>query len=74
MTDWQPIETAPLDGRDVLLAIPGFRRPLIGRWWDEQTIEQGKVTREYKQWNCGMLMGVTKPEPTHWLPLPELPC
>lgn len=61
MTKWHPIETAPKDGRDVLLFTPSpFNGITIGSWgkwiggWGDQD-------------------GDMYPDPTHWMPLPEPP-
>ena len=57
---WQPIETAPKDGRIVLLFVPKAVYPLFvsGR---NQTGTQWWVT------------GMGRVSPTHWMPLPEPP-
>lgn len=70
MKEWQPIETAPKDGRSVLLWMPGGdgtddeRRCDIGCWgvpdWSH-----------YEMWL--MNMGDGWFAPTHWMPLPPPP-
>jgi hypothetical protein len=56
---WQPIETAPKDGTNVLVWCPYRRIPVAATWqtaefyWVE--LYQGSVT------------------PTHWIPLPDPP-
>lgn len=55
---WQPIETAPKDGTEILAWDGDDRKILrwaLGRWddWDEMPSALGK--------------------PTHWMPLPEPP-
>lgn len=67
---WQPIETAPKDGGDVLLFWPldgldhaAFSRIKIG-WWSERQsdwIWQDRAVRTYSE------------PPTHWQPLPAPP-
>ena len=58
MTEWQPIETAPMDGTDVLVWCGG---PMfiacmeVGRWFFDRTDHS------------------VKPLPTHWMPLPLPP-
>lgn len=68
---WQPIETAPKDGRDVLLYVV---TPLGDEWamaigmpegWSG--INVGKFSA-FRGWEH-MLSG----KPTHWMPLPEPP-
>lgn len=54
---WQPIETAPKDGSFILLATPKGR------------IADGFWSPVYGVWSWPYVMV----EPTHWMPLPELP-
>jgi len=77
---WQPIETAPRDGTEILLSngkdvAQGWyvhdeggiteHRDLDGNWMD-QTESDG-----YIGWfDVGGCMG---PDPTHWMPLPPPP-
>ena len=65
MTDkWQPIETAPTDGR-MILATPCFgtsKQPYL-IWW--------AVGRRCNKWRFGDKPITAKP--THWMPLPEPP-
>ncbi len=74
-TPWQPMATAPKDGREVLLqvayraGIPG--KCLVGHWQrgglcieDQPAIDAG-----WYFWNG--LMFDKAAEPTRWLPLPE---
>ena len=66
---WQPIETAPKDGRDVLLWYPleglsdTFERVLPAHWAHENWVFQGRAFRGYSQ----------AYQPTHWMPLPPAP-
>ena len=66
--DWQPIETAPLDGRELLIydehlgiVIGSYGKP-----------EKMFVASDWNAYCCGC-----HPEkldrPTHWMPLPEPP-
>jgi hypothetical protein len=77
MTEWQPIETAPRDGRDVLLTV-GIVRPemyydcAVARWnkkWQRWLIgdpeAEYKTERQVEHDEFG--------SPTHWMPLPEPP-
>lgn len=72
--DWQPIATAPKDGREVLLAVKlraGMRHCcLVGHYMpgghcieDHPPIAPG-----WYFWNGCMFDGAS--EPTHWMPLP----
>ena len=75
ITIWQPIETAPKDGTEVLLAYPkGY--VLIGRYVDKVQMEFGKVIREDQYWETGRMWIPSfgpEPQPTHWMPLPAAP-
>lgn len=70
---WQPIETAPKDGRMILLYRPtggGWMNTATGSWNDDR---YAKNPRPY--WESWLRIGVdwrTLP-PTHWMPLPEPP-
>lgn len=69
---WQPIETAPKDGTNILLLIGG--KVIQGYWCCE------KWNDAFPGWDvvvlpshgCGCC-GDTNPEPTHWMPLPKAP-
>lgn len=70
MSEWQPIETAPRDETDILIARfkPGMwsRPPVVAGWYERGTDEPG--------W-----YGYDEPErqnisdPTHWMPIPPPP-
>lgn len=63
--DWQPIETAPKDGQDILLFVQPSREQFIAYWH-----------KRFSRWCFGeSLTGLrlfTKGE-THWMPLPSAP-
>lgn len=75
--NWQPIETAPRDGSDVLLFFPldgldhrNHARTVICFWRLNETypatsgwVFQGRAVRAYSSIY----------QPTHWMPLPEPP-
>ncbi len=66
MTDWQPIETAPDDGRDMLLFGP----------WDMTHGEYqiGYWSGENWHFQSDLWIGDDEEfQPTHWMPLPEPP-
>ncbi len=71
MADWQPIETAPKDGRYVLLCfIDGCSRDpecpnmAVGRYYEDAP--------DY--WLTAIWASSASHEmPTHWMPLPEPP-
>lgn len=61
MSEWQPIETAPTDGSELIVLDDGFVRtavwnPMMGRF----TGAGGNVFNWCEN-------------PTHWMPLPEPP-
>jgi len=58
---WRPMETAPKDGRHVLLIARGGY-PDVGRWFDCGVNEVGFWAVHAIRW-----------EPTHWMPLPAPP-
>lgn len=74
---WQPIETAPLDGSDVLVTAPGddkYRaRIWISHWVDSVSMNYGRVTSERKYWSEQVLSPLNLPQPSHWMPLPAYP-
>jgi hypothetical protein len=66
---WQPIETAPKDGTRMLAWWPHLKQPVIA--W----ISQGGSS--YGKWTFASFRFETIPPiiaPTHWMPLPEVPC
>lgn len=71
--EWQPIETAPKDGSDVLLYFPleglkGWSRVVICHW---RTIGD---ERGHWVWQDRAVRGYSDAyKPTHWMPLPEPP-
>ncbi len=68
---WQPIETAPRDGTEVLILRDG--RLALG-WWSDDPYRpepvpfwHGTDVHDYgKKW-------AQKTQPTHWMPLPAAP-
>jgi hypothetical protein len=78
MTEWQPIETAPKDGREVLLfgiwagEIHGLNADptiAVGAWQGGKSDYQGDdfwALTGGDVYACWM-------RPTHWMPLPEPP-
>lgn len=73
---WQPIETAPKDGTEVLLWFAQFETRRIGAWmpWGDssypflwQDCHGGNLHRPWKYEDENY------DYPTHWHPLPEPP-
>jgi hypothetical protein len=62
---WQPIETAPIDGKPVALIGPIWRHPFVG-----------VVLPDAMGVNCyldGLVVGGMHMHATHWMPLPDPP-
>lgn len=75
-TVWQPIETAPKDGSDVLLYFPleglsaGFEKVIIAHWRKSA----GDLINCYWVWQGRAYRGYSEAyQPTHWMPLPAPP-
>ncbi len=67
--NWQPIETAPKDGRRIIVSCDG--RVRTAYWTDN-----GEARRPKPYWYYDSAMGVKwvrNNPPTHWMPLPEPP-
>ncbi len=70
MCEWQPIATAPKDGRDVDLWAGGAR--LASCWWhdgDDMFVPHWR--QRYAEYPRSSFDIVAKP--THWMPIPEAP-
>lgn len=70
MSEWQPIETAPRDGSEILLWVGrawNGRLPFVGSYWF------GNETKGF--WMNEFYNGGQVPNfaPTHWRPLPAPP-
>lgn len=65
--EWQPIETAPKDGTNILLFIPEWRpeyQRVVGHWGRSFFGEK---------WFDNVGMKALSCRPSHWMPLPEPP-
>lgn len=70
MTSWQPIETAPKDGSDILVAIDGKCRVVH---WHDSAYPLHKRGLHFP-WVCQSGQNAyLDTVPTHWQPLPEPP-
>ena len=69
--DWQPIETAPRDGKHVLVGtfptVPGHVTIATAHWWHEGREWALSVNYDGEHSDHGV------EAPTHWRPLPEPP-
>ncbi len=61
MSEWQPIETAPKDGTQVLVADAGVWMACARHW----------PCNSY--WTEDVASALRLNEPTHWMPLPDHP-
>jgi hypothetical protein len=62
---WQPIETAPKDGTQVLLWWP---------YWCVDTPIVGSYNFDHDEWDSMSAISIVdSPPPTKWMPLPEPP-
>jgi len=62
MATWQPIETAPKDGRHIFCFL---HDGLISEvWWQRDSLDGTEYWQDY--WD-------SEPKPTHWMPLPAPP-
>ena len=74
LTGWQPIETAPRDGTEILMT--NGVNVSSGQWfseyggtYDQEGAPNGDGCDDgWSDWSGGM-----QPDPTHWMPLPPPP-
>lgn len=76
LTEWQPIESAPRDGREVILAVEmraGIPHGiLVGHYMEGGCFDDHPpIAGGWYFWNGRMFDQAAKP--THWLPLPLHP-
>ena len=62
VSEWQPIETAPKDGRRIIAATPSYTEPLILYWMKNNGLAA------WWDWDLDSYTDVT-----HWQPLPDPP-
>ena len=68
---WQPIETAPKDGRDLLLWETGSYVPFVGAWRDGRRPGWRCDTEHYDtDGNACVISKLWQEGVTHWMPLP----
>jgi hypothetical protein len=77
MSEWQPIETAPKDGTEILLRVKK-RAGVTGKYLVGHYMEEGSYCDEYppidKGWYFWNGCSFDKAsEPTNWMHLPEPP-
>jgi hypothetical protein len=62
--EWQPIETAPKDGSNVLVIEAGNSVPVVAYW--DNDMDGG-------WWGYWQTEQLNPHKPTHWMPLPAPP-
>lgn len=76
MSEWQPIETAPKDGTEVIGYVAEsrhVRQPCVKPiFWSAGHAPEGCDPGSSPQW-CASGVVHYSVEPTHWMPLPEAP-
>lgn len=73
MSEWQPIETAPKDGRQFLVFDPHL---VVGKSDGIALcipIPNGFRFNPRIEWTASNGFGIHSWQPTHWMPLPEPP-
>lgn len=74
-TQWQPIETAPKDGTDIITYRDSATVPIVrGAFW----LDSDEHTKTPKGWyhsrnSVGFYLLEDINAPTHWMPLPQPP-
>jgi hypothetical protein len=75
--EWQPIETAPKDGTEIIGFWPSYRKGRqvqVTYYVDTETREYGKIERVSQYWMSPSPWTVgERTAPTHWMPIPEAP-
>lgn len=73
MTDWQPIETAPKDGTEILVRLvrAGCPRHLVVHHCDFVE-DHPPIDSAWYFWT-GYQFAPVQSQPTHWMPLPDPP-
>ena len=73
--NWQPIETAPKDGRCILVFVPGDYFPMVGVAGNTGDVYVMRWNSHgeggWDQWDS--YHDLDADAPTHWMPLPEPP-
>lgn len=71
---WEPIDTAPKDGTRVFLYVPAYRSPVVvGYYRVHVESDYGVETRRVEEWSdLGMSLS-GPPNPSHWMPIPDIP-
>jgi len=75
MTEWQPIETAPKDGTDIIVMYIHIDTQCVhAAFWLEDEDDPSETGWWTYDWNeVGRVLMTDDYAPTHWMPLPEGP-
>ena len=78
MSEWQPIETAPKDGTQIISFWPCYReghQVQITSWVNTEHRDHGNVTYSAQYWQAPSLASFTLAHlaPSHWMPVPLAP-
>lgn len=68
--DWQPIETAPKDGSEIILGGQGWVS--AGFWSDGEECKRAEAGWFFEDDRASLLIA-RNANPTHWMPLPPSP-
>lgn len=68
MSEWQPIETAPKDGRRILVSEANYVDSIGCAYWS-----YSKEWKEEGWYSSACCDDITMFFPTHWMPLPPPP-
>lgn len=74
--NWQPIETAPKDGTDIIVMYMHIETQIVHAafWLDGEGVDAVDVGWwSYKYSEVGRVHLTEWMAPTHWMPLPEPP-
>jgi len=70
--EWQPIESAPKDGTQVIIALNGIA--LVSHYDCVERIRNGKTEFKYEAWSLPLHLALERDaSPTHWMPIPKVP-
>ncbi len=72
MSEWQPIETAPKDGRRIMLFYPP-NGIVFGRWNEDEWSQRPTPYWSNDTERISGTRYAKRHPPTHWQPLPEPP-
>lgn len=69
--EWQPIETAPRNGTEVLLALKESTHSILN--WNSRRIFIGYFQAQGNDWIIDGRWATAHLTPSHWMPLPAAP-